>query len=207
MADQANGMQGVSVESFQHVMSLISVVIGLGVAHILSALGQAIHRRMGSGAPLKLDATTLLWIGFVFIWLVGFWWFEYRFSEQAVWTMGLYLFLLGYSVLLFMLAIVLVPFQLEGVSSTREHFFKVRPWFYGLLLAVNVVDLGDTFMKGMNWGLRPSYLIFWGATSLVCIIGLVTKKPRVHLFMALVMFLWQLQYTFADIGVLKATTG
>jgi len=194
------------MESFQYVMSLISVVIGLGVAHILSALGQAIHRRMGSGAPLELDATSLLWVGFVFTWLVGFWWFEYRFSEQVVWTMGLYLFLLGYSVLLFMLAIVLVPYQLEGVSSTREHFNRVRPWFFGLLLAVNLVDLGDTFLKSVDWGLRPTYLIFWAATTLVCVIGLVTKKPRVHFVMALVMFLWQLVYTFSDLGVLKATT-
>jgi hypothetical protein len=120
------------MESFQHVMGLISVVVGLGVAHILSALGQAIHRHMGSGASIKLDATSLLWIGFVFTWLVSFWWFEYRFSEREVWTMGLYLFLLSYAVLLFLLAVVLVPFQLEGVSSTREHFNRVRPWFFGL---------------------------------------------------------------------------
>lgn len=195
------------MESFQYVMSLISVVVGLGVAHILSALGQAIHRHMGSGASLKVDATSLLWIGFVFIWLVDFWWFEYRFSEVAVWTMGLYLFLLAYSVLLFMLAIVLVPFQLEGVSSMREHFYSVRPWFFGLLLAVNLVDLGDTFLKSVDWGLRPSYLIFWAATTLVCVVGLVTRKPRTHFVMALAMFLWQLVYTFSDIGILKATTG
>lgn len=194
------------MESFQHVMGLISVVVGLGVAHILSALGQAIHRHMGSGASIKLDATSLLWIGFVFTWLVSFWWFEYRFSEREVWTMGLYLFLITYAVLLFLLAVVLVPFQLEGVSSTREHFDLVRPWFFSLLLAVNLVDLADTFLKSVDWALRFSYLTFWGAITLVCIIGLFSRRSQIHFTMALVMFLWQLIYTFLDLGILESST-
>ena len=190
------------MESFQHVMALVSVVIGLAIAHILSALGQAIQRFMGSGRSIRLDLAFLFWIGFMFIYLVGFWWWEYRFSEIEQWTMGLYLFVLGYAVLLFLVTVILVPFQMEGVDDTRQHFYSVRRWFFGLLLAVNLVDFIDTFLKGVDWGLRISYLAFFVALTVVCVAGLISRSTKLHIAMAFLMFSWQIVYIFQDLGVL-----
>lgn len=47
--------------------------------------------------------------------------------------MGLYLFLVGYAVSLFLLQVVRVPRTWDGVSSLQEYFLERRVWFYSLL--------------------------------------------------------------------------
>ncbi len=46
---------------------------GLGITHVLSSLGSAVHRIRGHGRPLRLVLNYLVWIGFMFGWLVQFW--------------------------------------------------------------------------------------------------------------------------------------
>jgi hypothetical protein len=36
-------------------MVLVSIIIGLGVTHILTSLGSAVHRLRGHGKPLRLE--------------------------------------------------------------------------------------------------------------------------------------------------------
>ena len=84
--------------SFEYVMALISIVIGLAITHILAGLGAMAHRLRGHSAPIKLDLVYLLWVGTTFIWLVTFWWWEYKFQEIGfVWTLSAYLFVILYA--------------------------------------------------------------------------------------------------------------
>ena len=93
------------MDQFEYVMVLVSIVIALSIAHLLTALAAGIHRFRGKGEPIKLDAVFLLWIGFVLIYLVSFWWWEFTFQKiQIKWSYGLYLFVIGYSIILFMLS-------------------------------------------------------------------------------------------------------
>jgi hypothetical protein len=66
------------VDSFEYVMVLVSIVIGLAITHVLSAFAAAVHRLRGHGDPIRLDAVYLLWTGYVMIWLVSFWWWEFQ---------------------------------------------------------------------------------------------------------------------------------
>lgn len=50
------------MDQFEYVMALVSVVVGLGLTHILSALGAGVHRLRGHGAPIKLEPIYLLWV-------------------------------------------------------------------------------------------------------------------------------------------------
>lgn len=50
-----------------------------------------------------------------------------------------------------MIAVILVPHRLEVVDDSWEYFLSIRPWFFGGLLVLNVIDLVDTFMKGWEW--------------------------------------------------------
>jgi hypothetical protein len=46
--------------------------------------------RVPSGLYQLIDVVFLLWVGFVLIWLVSFWWWEFKFQETAVeWSYGL----------------------------------------------------------------------------------------------------------------------
>src|SRR5262245_28840570 len=158
--------------AFEYAMVLVSIVIGLGVTHILSSLGAAVHR-FRHGPAIRLEITYLSWVAFVFTWLVNFWWWEFQWSEVvSEFGFGLYLFLVLYAVSLFLLAVILVPHRLSIVNDSWEYLLSVRTWFYGGLLVVNVIDGADTVIKGTGWAFSFSYLSYWVALTAACLIGL-----------------------------------
>jgi len=143
--------------SFEYVMVLVSIVIALAIAHLLTAVGECVRRVRGKGDPIKLDAVFLLWVGFVLIWLISFWWWEFKFQEVVTeWSYGLYLFVIGYAIALFMLAEILVPHRMHGVTDTYAEFRDGRKWFFGTLLLVQTIDIFDTFLKSFEWVMRPA---------------------------------------------------
>jgi len=191
------------MSAFEYAMVLVSIIIGLGVTHILASLGSAVHRLRGFGKPLRLELNYLVWIGFIFGWLVQFWWFEFKWATLGVDVdFRLYSFLVLYAVSLFMIAVILVPHRLEAVDDSWEYFLSIRPWFFGGLLVLSVVDLVDTFMKGWEWGLRESYGWYWLAVVTCGVIGLLSTRRRVHLAMGLLLFAWSNVLTFYEQFVL-----
>lgn len=193
------------MSEFEYVMVLVSIVIALAIAHILTALAAGIHRFRGHGEPIKMDAVFLLWIGFVLIWLVSFWWWEFKFQEILTeWTFGVYLFVIGYSIILFMISEILVPYRMQGLKDSYAYFMEGRKWFFGALLTVQIVDMVDTFLKGSDWGLRPALLTNYAVIIAVAITGILSERRSVQLIAAFVAFSSQLLYIYREISVLGA---
>ena len=133
------------MEAFEYVMVLVSIIVGLAIAHVLSAFGAAVQRIRGIGRPLHLEAVYLLWVGFLFIWLVSFWWWEFKFQDVAVeWTFGLYLFIVGYAICLFVASVVLVPDGMESVEDSFAWLVAGRRWIFGAILLTVAFDVVDT---------------------------------------------------------------
>jgi hypothetical protein len=168
------------MNAFEYAMVLISIIVGLGITHILSNLGTAVHRLRHHGPAIRLEWNYLVWIAFVFTWLVNFWWWEFKWSELAPdFGFGLYMFLVLYATSLFLLAVILVPPRLSVVVDSWEYFLAIRYWFYGGLLVINGIDVVDTFMKGAEWGFRTSYVVYWTALTAAGIVGLNTTRRGV----------------------------
>lgn len=179
------------MSAFEYAMVLISIVVGLGITHILSSLGAAVHRLRGHGKALRLELNYLVWIAFIFGWLIQFWWWEFKWTTlDADVDFALYGFLVLYAVALFLLVVILVPHRLSVVDDSWEYFLSIRPWFFGGLLVLNVIDLVDTFMKGWDWGLRESYTWYWPTVTVCAVIGLLTTRRQVHLAMGLILLAW-----------------
>jgi hypothetical protein len=186
--------------TFEYAMVLVSIIIGLALTHILSALGAAVHRLRGHGDPIRLEPVYLLWVGYVLIWLISFWWFEFRFQSLKVeWTYGLYLFLILYAICLFFIAVILIPGRMNGVRDTYEYFMAGRIWFFAAVLFTLGIDQVDSFLKGVDWGLRPLYVGFNGATITLCIIGIVTELRHLQLVVAAAALAIQLAVMFWDL--------
>lgn len=188
---------------FEYAMVLISIIVGLGITHILSSLGSAVPRLRHHGPAIRLEVTYLAWVGFIFSQLVFFWWWEFKWSELAPeFGVGLFLFLVFYAVALFSLAVILVPHRLAVVDDSWEYFLSIRGWFYGGLLVMNAIDLVDTFMKSTEWGLRYSYVSFWTAVTAAGVVGLTTRRRSAHMASGLVLFFWNIGLGFYDHAVL-----
>lgn len=184
------------MNQFEYVMVLVSIIIGLGMAHILLGIGGIVDRRSGGGDDLRLSVAHGTWLGSVFAWMIMFWWWEFRWSElQPEWTMGLYLFLVIYAVGLFLLAVVLVPRHWDGVADLNEYFLRRRVSFYALLIVATGLDVVDGYLKG-GWDYvvhagGPFIWILWIGTIPVALVGIKTRSIRYHAVAGTVFFLWQ----------------
>ena len=194
------------MDQFEYIMVLVSIIVGLGIAHILLGIGGIIDRLSRKNDRLELSLAHAAWLGFCFLWLVMFWWWEYRFSTRvSEWTMGLYLFLICYAVALFLLQALLVPRTWDGVTSLKDYFLERRAWFYSLLAFVTILDFFDSYLKGgFEYILETGAIgmAFPVATIPVVIIGIRTANIRIHNIMATIFFGWQVLIGFGFLEIL-----
>lgn len=171
------------MDRFEYVMVLVSIIVGLSIAHVLVGVGGVVDRK-ASGPPLRLGAAHGAWLAFVFIWTIQFWWWEFRLSELVEeWTLGLYLFLVGYAVVLFLLAVILVPRTWEGVDDLDTYFLQRRVWFYWGLAIATVIDVIDGLFKGGAAYVADTgawIRVLWIVTAIACVVGLTSDKLRYH---------------------------
>jgi hypothetical protein len=181
-------------------MVLTSIIIGLGITYILIGVGTVIERITGHGAALRLSWAHATWLLTLFVWMVSFWWWEFRLlTLLKSWTLAHYFFIITYAVLLFLLAVLLLPRDWAATESLDDYFLSKRRWFYPLYLIATFADIVDAWLKG-GWpyiqasgGLVVGY---WAAAIPVCLVGVRSKNIRIHTFMAIIICVWQLIAVF-----------
>lgn len=142
------------MSSFEFLSVLISVVVGLGMTHLLTGAGSLLH-----GKNARLSRIHGTWTVFVFFFLVIYWWtVVFGWQEQETWNILLFLFVLVYGVLLYLLCVVLYPVMLPDVWDLQEHFLTLRGWFFGIWMLTLVAELADTYLKGHFDDLAPPYI-------------------------------------------------
>lgn len=177
------------VDQFEYVMVLVSIIVALAITHLLTAIAETVHRLRGQGEPIKLDVVYVLWFGYVFIWLVSFLWWEFKFQEVAIeWSLGLYLFIVIYAAILFLLATILVPHRMKGVMYSYEYFMRGRTWFFGTLILLTAIDWIDSYLKGHEWGMSPALLIQYGFMLLAYFAGIISARRPVQIGAAVTAF-------------------
>ena len=193
------------MDRFEYVMVLISIIVGLAIAHMLLGVGGLIDRK-AEGPELRLGWTHPVWLGYTFVWTVQFWWWEYRFSEIVeVWTMNLYLFLTAYAVSLFLLAVILVPRSWDGVDNLDEYFLNRRVWFYSVFAAGTLFDIADSFLKGgadYILGLGAPMVLLYVLSATVVIGGIRSRNIRLHAVLGTCLFVNQLVSGYVNFDTL-----
>lgn len=175
-------------DQFQHVMVLISIIIGLAITHLLSGVVDAIDRNNDEDDPEIFSLLALFWAITVFFWMINFWWFQFRLmSFEGAWTLWRYLFIILYSVALYTLAVILVPRDWGAIKHYTEYFMRNRRYFFSALLLANVADVGDAWMKG-GWeyviGMGPFNNFIAVFTLPVVAIGILSRKLRTQTIIA-----------------------
>lgn len=170
---------------FEYVMVLISIIIGLGIAHILLGLGGIVDRLTGRGDRLRPSVAHAAWLAHTFLWLVLFWWWQFRLEViWEEWTIGVYFFLVMYAVVLFLIAVILVPRTWDGVTDLGDFFLRRRAWFYSLWIAGDLLDVLDSWLKGgMDYiavEVGPWVVTYWLAAIALSAIGIRVRSIRYH---------------------------
>jgi hypothetical protein len=174
-----------TMNHFEYVMVLISIIIGLGIAHILLGLGGIVDRLTGRGDRLRLSVAHGVWVAHTFLWLVLFWWWQFRMDALwEEWTIGVYFFLVMYAVVLFLIAVILVPRSWDGVTDLGDFFLRRRAWFYAAWILGVSLDVLDSWLKGgMDYIVLengPWVMLFWLAGITLSAIGIRVQSLRYH---------------------------
>jgi hypothetical protein len=193
-------------DQFQHVMVLTSIIIGLGITNALLGVSGAIERYTESTRPVKLSWASAFWLAQVFLWMVLFWWWEFRLVDILKnWSLWNYFLIICYAVVLFLLVALLVPNDWDKVDDLNSYFLSKRRWFYSVFLLGVVIDVMDSFMKGGWTYIMGQGLLGWaypGVNILVVVIGIRSRHIRTHTIMGIVSIAWLVVFGFEFAPVL-----
>jgi len=108
---------------FECLGVILSVIMGLGVTHILAGLSKTIHHR-NSVKPYWVQA---LWALNVLIYIVTIWWGMFWWSSQQEWSYFQFLLLILYAIFLFLSASLIFPWDVPMNSISRIILTKPVP--------------------------------------------------------------------------------
>lgn len=182
------------MEIFNYVMVLASIILGLGITHLLQGV-VAIAQHPGRYKPYWVH---LVWVVSTFIGAIFWWWWEFRLSQTAVWTFQLYLFVLLYALIIYVNCALLFPSDLKEYAGYEEFYYSRRRWLLGIGVAHALADVADTLLKGwahftsLGW----SYPVAIAAMLVLFTGGMITQNRRYHATVALLLLAYQLALAF-----------
>ena len=169
-----------------------AIVLGLALTHVLSGGGRIVHRLAGHGRSIQLDWIHLTWVAHIFSWIVFFWWYSYAWTVRFEWNLLVFMFLIFYSVTLYLMCVVLIPADLDEVTEFAAYFMSLRRWFFAGIILLIVVDFADSAVKGLEnvLDLGLGYAALRTFLLLGAILAMRTTSRRYHGTYAAIGFTW-----------------
>jgi hypothetical protein len=169
------------MDSFSYLSVFISLILGLGVTHLLTGVAALIRSRR----ELKIWWPTPLWIATTFLIQVQTWWEMFTLRTVEHWSFAAFLIILLQPVAIFMMAALIVPRTVDGRTiDLRDEYFREFRWFFSALL----IALGASLAKNLVLtGSLPqpinlaAHLLFIA----IAIVALVSRSARIQLMFAL----------------------
>jgi len=155
-------------------MILLSLIVGLGLAEILSGIARLLKANGVRGITLMHGAITAT----VFIALLQTFWEAWSLRSQEVWSFPAMLLMLGSPVFLFLSAHVLFP-ERQSTGNLDEHYLARAPLIWGL--AGMTVVVGTIFRPiAFDMPLWVVDNVSAIPTLAVCILLSTIKTPWLH---------------------------
>ncbi|MBB3308327.1 hypothetical protein FHT78_000056 [Rhizobium sp. BK196] len=181
-------------EVYVYIRTVMSMVIGLSLARLLTGLGGIVQ----SPGKFRVYWVHLGWVASMFLFIIHFWWWEYRLQSLAVISFGVYLFLISFCCLFFFLCVLIFPTTIEDYGGYEEYFISRRRWFFGMLAVTYVVDFLDTLLKGKAYlaALGWEYPVRNAVYIVLCIVAAWTANRRFHAVFVSIGLIYQITWIF-----------
>ena len=185
---------------FEYIMVLVSIIIGLGITHILKNIVFLIQHK-----DVQFYWVHTLWCIDIFFTLIFFWWWQYNYVIIDEWTFGLYIFIVFYALIYFLLSALL--FSNRDIKSYKEHFYANRKWFFYLFALSIMVDYGDTALKGYEYFLNRDVLYHFQVVifTSMSIFAAKSNNEKYHAIFVMSNLSYQLFDGFLTFNLLKSS--
>lgn len=156
------------MSAFEYVTVLIAIVLGLGIARILTGIASVIKK----SDKVVLYWPHMLWVLFILVLHIQEWWIMYELKSHQPWRLPFFLFIMIYPVNLFLLARLLFPDKLNRkLTDLKQYYYRnFRKLFVLLILSALVSVLYNLFV------LHPSLLDQVLQIGLVLTVSVITIR-------------------------------
>lgn len=183
-----------SPELFSHIRVVMGMIVSLSMARLLTGLATFVqhpHR-----APMSF--LHLGWTFFLFLFLIHFWWWEFRLHDLATIDFSVYVFVIAFSCVFFFLCVLLFPVSIEEYAGYEAYFLSRRAWFFGFLALAYGLDLIDTAMKGRQYfgSFGLEYPLRNALYIVGCLVAALTTNRRVHKTLLVLAVLYQIIWIY-----------
>jgi len=170
------------MDAFSYLSVLISIVVGLALAHLLAGFAAMARARARIAVYWPLVAQMAL----LFLLQVQMWWAFFGLHGVARWSFPEFLVVLMQAVLVYLATAILVPDVRDGGrTDLKECYYREARWYFAALmlvvldsLAKNLVLTGR-FQNGTDLAGHVAFII-------LCVAGIATRHERVHKIIAIV---------------------
>jgi hypothetical protein len=157
---------------FEYLMVMVSIVLALALAQLLRGITEIVTN------PNRYWIHTA-WVAMMMLFVVQYWWAYWDFSAVSSWTLLRFVYVLLAPVLLFLSTYLLLPVYRPKDPDWQVHFFSIRFWLFLTLIAASLVGtLGSWVLLGAS--LLHPYRVFQAMMLALLVVGLISKKHRVH---------------------------
>jgi hypothetical protein len=129
--------------SFSYLSVMISIILGLAVAHVLGSVVRVINGR----DRIAIYWPSLLWTGTLFLLVAQLWWADASLRDYTGWSFGSFLVLLAEPAALYVLCALILPVPDDASAfDMRAAFARNRPWFLSVLLLLIALSFVKEFV-------------------------------------------------------------
>ena len=126
------------MDGFSYLSVLLSIVLGLGVANLLTGFARVIQMR----ERIAFHVPTLFWALTLLLLHIQTWWMMFGMQHIRVWTFGMFALVLEQPILLFFLSALIWPdFDRDEALDLRANYFAQTRWFFGILITLVLFSL------------------------------------------------------------------
>lgn len=168
------------MDAFSYLSVLLSIILGLAITQILMGYRGLLLAR----GRVRFYGPTVIWSGLLLVIAAQNWWSSFSLAQHRNWTFLQFSTVLLQMVLLYMMAgLVLPDVPADQPVDLRAHYDKERRPFFTILLLMLLVSVSkDGILQGHLTSLEN--LAFHGVFMTLSLIGLLSKRPRLHEIMA-----------------------
>ena len=126
------------MEEFSYLSVLITIILGLGIAKLMTGLGWLIVSR----ERVRLYWPTVAWVALLLVFHILTWWTMFGLRNYREWNFFAFLIVLLQPVVLYLLAaLILSNFTAESRIDLKVNYYANARWFFTLLVLLFCVSL------------------------------------------------------------------